>query len=98
MSTEPDLRSFLTVYFPYEEYAAAIATARAAVARGDYGAHWDQIAASVRNRALAPGEPLRLVHQAANQVLDDNTDDEAYVWLDKMVENVERTDGVIDEY
>ena len=49
-------------------------------------------------RAFSPGQPLHLVQHGANQALDENTDDEAYVWLDKMVANVERTDGVIDEY
>jgi hypothetical protein len=41
---------------------------------------------------------LNLLHNAANQVLDENCDREAYDWFKKMITNVERTDGVIDEY
>ncbi|MGH8902354.1 MAG: hypothetical protein ACRDYA_11895 [Egibacteraceae bacterium] len=52
----------------------------------------------IQNRGLASGEALYLVHNAANQVLDENSEEEAYVWLDKMVENINRDDGVIEPY
>ncbi|HLY28205.1 MAG TPA: hypothetical protein VKQ72_17800 [Aggregatilineales bacterium] len=52
----------------------------------------------IQTRNFAPGEPLNLLHRAANYPLDANTDDEAYVWFDKLILNVEREDGLIEEY
>lgn len=40
---------------------------------------------------------LEIVGQS-NAGVDENTDEEAYRWLEKMIWNVERTDGRIDEY
>ena len=57
---------------------------------------WPRIATTIKGRALAPGEPLRLAGIAANLALDDDSDAEAYRWLALMVENVEREDGVIE--
>jgi len=39
-----------------------------------------------------------LVNEGANQVLDENSDDEAYIWLTKTVSNIERADGKIESY
>ncbi|MFL5762444.1 MAG: hypothetical protein ACJ77K_00795 [Bacteroidia bacterium] len=35
------------------------------------------------------GWVLKLVHNGANRVLDENTSDEAYIWLDLVIKNVE---------
>lgn len=102
MSTEDRqtlLWDFLREFFNYEHYRVAIENARARVAEDpSYRARWQEIRETVTTRSLPPSEPLRLVNEGANQVLDENTDDEAYAWLDKMVANVERTDGEVDEY
>jgi hypothetical protein len=47
---------------------------------------------------LESGEALMAVHEGANRVLDENTDEESYKWLDLMVKNVEREDGHIEAY
>ena len=59
---------------------------------------WPQIVEAIANRTFEPDEPLDLLIDGANLPLDDDTDDEAYVWFDKMVNNLTRTDGIIDEY
>jgi hypothetical protein len=41
---------------------------------------------------------LTLVNDEANQVINENSDEEAYVWLDKMVANIQRSDGIVEEY
>ncbi len=50
----------------------------------------------IQNKEGSFGQPLSLVHLAANQVLDQNFDQEAYVWLDKMVKNVEAVNEAIE--
>jgi hypothetical protein len=49
-------------------------------------------------RKLLPGQPLALVNHKANQVIDETSDEEAYVWLDLMIRNIERADGKVEEY
>ncbi|MBD2501666.1 hypothetical protein [Anabaena azotica] len=90
---------FLREFFNYEHYAIAIEKARYAIASNKvYKENWLRIVQVIQNRELLPRQPLTLVHEGANQVLDENSDDEAYIWLAKMVHNVERTDGKIEEY
>jgi hypothetical protein len=31
-------------------------------------------------------------------VIDENSDEEAYVWLDLMIRNVEHTNGEVEDY
>jgi hypothetical protein len=90
---------FLREFFSYEHYPIAIERIRR-IKNTDptYQKKWEQIKFIIQNQQLPLGEPLNLLHNAANQVLDENCDREAYSWLKKMISNVERTDGVIDEY
>ena len=91
--------NFLREFFNCQQYTMAILRARNAIsAKSVYKENWLRIAAVIRNRELLPGRPLTLVHEGANQMLDVDSDEEAYVWLDKMVNNVERFDGEIEEY
>lgn len=93
------LETFLGMYFNNEYYSDAVAGARANIAKqGPTADSWREIRGLIEARSLAVGEPLELVNHAANQVIDENTDDEAWRWLDLMVKNIERTDGVVDEY
>ena len=90
---------FLREFFNYEHYHIAIEKIqKAKVTDSTYGKKWEQIRFIIQNRKLPPGEPLHLVNHAANQVLDENSDEEAYYWLKKMMDDVEQTDGKIDEY
>ena len=93
------LWNFLREFFNYEFYSVAIRNAKAKISSSStYQENWQKIMTLVHNRELLPKQPLTLVNQGANQVLDDNSDEEAYVWLDKMVANIQRSDGIIEEY
>jgi hypothetical protein len=59
---------------------------------------WHQVKEIVDKRLLDSGVALELVNHVANQVLDENSDEEAYAWMSKMVENVDREDGIIEPY
>lgn len=100
MSEEPTrISSFLKTYFHSEFYEEAIRSIKADLAHSPtFAAEWVRMTEIIQNRGLASGEALYLVHNAANQVLDENSEEEAYVWLDKMVENINRDDGVIEPY
>lgn len=99
MSRDEQLRLFLRQFFDTERYDRAIEAARDRIARDpEYAARWKLIGELIRSRGLAEGRALELVHHAANQVLEENTDDEAWAWLDRMVENIERSDSPVNEY
>ena len=91
--------SFLREFFNYEHYSNAIQKARAAIiSKNEYQEKWQKISIAIKERNFQPREPLSLVNHAANQVLDENSDNEAYVWLDKLVYNLEMQDVKVDEY
>ena len=99
MEAREVLWTFLREFFNYEDYATGVERARAKTASDPaYRANWERIKTAIEARELDPGEPLRFVHESANQVLDENSDEEAYIWLAKMVDNIDRTDGRIDPY
>lgn len=90
---------FFREFFNYEFYSVAVVNARAKIAGSStYQENWQIIQEVIQNRELFPGEPLRLVNIGANQVLDDNSDEEAYAWLDKAIANIQRSDDTINEY
>ena len=91
--------NFLREFFNYERYTNAIQKARNAIENKDnYQENWQKISTAIKERKFQPEEPLNLVNQAANQVLDENSDNEAYFWLDKLVYDLEILDDQIDEY
>ncbi|MEZ4589959.1 MAG: hypothetical protein R3D55_02255 [Chloroflexota bacterium] len=91
--------TFLRQFFNYRSYADGIREAQERI-RQDlyYFKKWQQISKDISNRVLLAGEPLKLVTNGANQVLDENSDEEGYKWLDLMVLNIEREDGKIILY
>jgi hypothetical protein len=98
MEKRESLRLLLSQYFNYEFYLTAIERIRAALATGEISSErWGEIARLIRERRLDEGDALALVNHAANQAIDENSDAEAYAWLDLMVANVEGT-GEIVEY
>src|SRR5450755_3065246 len=90
---------FLREFFNYEFYEGAVKRAKQSIANEDsYKVNWSIIRDAIQNHAYESGQPLSLVNEAANQVLDENSDTEAYVWLDKMRKNIERVDDLIEKY
>lgn len=91
--------NLLREFFNYEYYNVGVQRIREQIAQSEnYKESWYTLKQVIVEKRLKDGEPLELIHNGANQMLDDNTDEEAYVWFAKLIENVERTDGVIDEY
>lgn len=91
--------NFLREFFNYEHYAVAIRKARNTIANDQgYQENWQRIAHTILNRGLLHGQPLTVVQEGANQVLDENSDEEAYRWLEKMLRNIERNTDEIEEY
>lgn len=92
-------RAILISYFPYECYGDAIQLLRKDIQeREDTAELWVALVKFIQHRALCSGEPLKFAHQLANQVLDENTDEEAYKWFDLMIRNVENPNGEIELY
>jgi hypothetical protein len=90
---------FLSEFFRDEFYKKAIKNAKNKIdANPQYQFSWQQARDIIYNKNLLSGEPISLVHNGANQVLDENSDKEAYIWLEKIVSNIDRNDGNIDEY
>jgi len=87
---------FLVGYFADDWYTVAIKDIRKNISINPED--WPTIVETIRNRDLLPGQPLSLVKGAANQLLYENSDEEAYFWLDLMVKNVERINDEIEEY
>lgn len=90
---------FLREFFNYNHYQTSIERIRRKLStQSRYWSTWLLVKQLVEDEALLPGQPLKLVQEGANRVLDENSDAEAYVWLKKMVRNVERADGKLEEY
>ncbi len=99
MSAWDDLASLLRAYFCNEFYADGIQNLKNDIAKGGIRANaWETVVPAIRNRAFLPGQPLELVNHCANQLLEENTDAEAYRWLDLLVENVQRIGDKSREY
>jgi hypothetical protein len=91
--------NFLREFFDNEFYDVAIKNVKNEIdVNINFKLTWQQIKDIICNQQLSNGEPLSLVQDGANQVLDENSDKEAYVWFDKMMLNIERNDGNIDKY
>ena len=91
--------SFLHEFFRDEFYKIAIKNARNEIGvNPQYQLIWDRVKNIVHTKKLLNGERLSLVHHGANQVLDENSDDEAYIWLEKILSNIDRNDENINEY
>jgi hypothetical protein len=91
--------NFLGEFFRDEFYNTAIKNAKNRIdVNPQYQLAWEQVKDIIRKGNLLNGEPLSLVHNGANQVLDENSDEEAYIWLRKILYNIDRNDGNIDEY
>ncbi|PSB19174.1 hypothetical protein C7B65_12935 [Phormidesmis priestleyi ULC007] len=93
------IRLLLSRFFNYENYEEGIKNARNAIFKNPTTSEdWKRIVTEIRTHNLEAGQPLSLVHDGANQVLNENSDAEAYVWLEKMIKNVEREDEVVEKY
>lgn len=96
--SEELLKSFLGM-FNSEHYEIAIKNIRESIkSNPSHNEEWKEISKLISSRDLPSGEPLALVNNIANQVLDENSDEEAWRWLELMVTNVEQLNDKIIPY
>lgn len=60
-----------------------------------YKDNWSEIVRIVLNKELKDGQALDLIHNTANLPLYENSDEEAYKWLNLMLINVSGSDDDI---
>lgn len=60
-----------------------------------YKDNWSAIVRIVLNKELKDGQALDLIHNTANLPLYENSDEEAYKWLNLMLINVSGSDDDI---
>ena len=90
---------FLSRFFNTEHYSTAVRNARTAIAEeAACEQEFSIIKSAVNQRDFQPGQALKLVHESANQVLDENSESEAYWWLELMVKNIDKGQGEIEVY
>ncbi len=94
------LKSVLGGFFRDNFYKDAVIKLRKAIREKEYYRdHWEGVVRLIINKELDEGEPLYLMDNSANLPLDENTDEEAYKWLNLMLINsLGSEDALIIEY
>ena len=94
------IKSILGGFYKHSNYKeATIKFKKALTTREYYSLHWEGVKETILKRKLNRGEPLSLMNNSANLPLDENTDEEAYKWLDLMIKNIEcKNEDDIVEY
>lgn len=90
MTNKEILKSLLGQFFMYNKYKEAILLFRKELEYNHYySKSWADIKAIISSRKLEDGEALYLIIHTANLPLDEDSDEEAYKWLDIMIDNVD---------
>jgi len=90
------LESILASNFHYSFYNDAIINVRSEIKENPYyRENLHNIIKLILHRKLLKGVPLSLIQKTANLPLDENTDEEAYRWLDLFLINISRNDDII---
>jgi hypothetical protein len=93
------LKSVLASNFQYEFYENAIKNVKEEVNTNTYyKENWNEVIKLIIYRKLDEGQPLKLINDTANLVLYENSDEEAYRWLDLFLINIAKIDDVIISY
>jgi hypothetical protein len=93
------LKSVLASNFQYEFYENAIKNAKEEVnANTYYKENWNDVIKLIIYRKLDEGQSLKLINDTANLVLYENSDEEAYRWLDLFLINIAKIDDVVISY
>jgi len=95
---ETKIKSVLSQFFRDKYYSQGVKELRKSLhEKSSYSEYWEQIVRIILDKKLE--NPLDLVHNTANQMLDDNTNEEAYKWLNLMLVNsLGSDDSMIIEY
>ena len=91
---ESMLHSFLVKSYP----EAVKEVRRLLSEHPEYKENWPIIIRSVLNKELEVGKPLDLIHDTANLPLYENSDEEAYKWLNLLIINAAggKNDPILD--
>lgn len=82
------LKSALGEFFRDNFYQDGVINLRRAVRKSSYyRENWESVVRLIIHRKLKRDEPLHLIHDVANLPLDENSDEEAYRWLNLMLIN-----------
>jgi hypothetical protein len=93
-STHDVLKAILLEHFMYNNYIKAIVMLRNNIhGKHNYSIYWEELKKMIRDKQFENGQPLQLIHNYANLALDENSDEEAYKWLDLMIKNTELKEG-----
>ena len=85
---EQKLKSILNEFFRDNFYKDGIIGLRESLTnKNNYRDYWEDIIRLIINRNMDKNTPFKLLSDAANIPLDENTDEEAYKWLLLMVIN-----------
>lgn len=93
------LKSILGSNFQYEFYTNAIKNAKKEINTNPYyKENWNDVIRYIIYRKFSVGTPLRIINEIANLVLYENSDAEAYRWLDLLLINIAKEDDIIISY
>ena len=93
------LKSVLASNFQYEFYENAIKNAKEEIITNTYYIeNWNDVIKHIIYRKLDKGQPLELINKTANLVLYENSDEEAYRWLDLFLINIAKIDDIVISY
>ena len=91
------LESALGNFFMYNHYRDGVMKLRESLkSERYYKDHWGDVITLIVYRKLPKGVALNLMDVSANLPLDENTDEEAYVWLTLMIVNSVSDEDVIE--
>lgn len=92
------LKSILGKFYKHHPYIKATQLLRDTLRSNEYYRNnWESVKQLISSRKLEEGTPLSLMDVDANLPLDENSDMEAYKWLDLMIQNAQ-SEGQIKEY
>lgn len=94
------LESVLGAFFKDNFYSDGVVKLRKAIREEEYYRdNWRGVVLLILNNELEEGRPLYLIDNIANLPLDENSDAEAYKWLNLMLINsLGSEDSLIIEY
>ena len=82
------LKSALGKFFKYNHYVEGVLKLRESLKTEKYYKdRWNDVIELIVYRKLQQGVPLYLTDVSANLPINENTDEEAYVWLTLMIVN-----------
>lgn len=98
MKEKEVLAGVLAEYFKYYKYSDAIVKIRNVYNQqnSSLNINWDKIKKLIQNHLFDKGEALYYVAIHANLPLDEDSEEEAYKWLNLFVDNVESNSDIIE--